>query len=209
MNEARATGTFNMVKVAPSSPEPIKHTYPRLGTLCDEPNGLTCSIAIARQWNQADYVLAYPTYEAAAAGVKSGEVDVCLVAGAYPGMNGLIFDEGLVVVDTFIKQIPPLVLVGAQEKVPEDLRVLYHHPATTPLLGETGLPYQPSEFVSSNSVACKRVLESPEDTIAITNQLCSDFYKLHIYKVLRPGTMMPWIVFGRNPTYTPKPQSLG
>lgn len=129
--------------------------------------------------------------------VKAGLLDVCLVAGAYPRINGLIFDEGLVVREAFVMQIPPLVLVSAHGKVPDDLRVLYHHPATTPLLPETGLPYQPTELVTSNSMACKMLLSSPEDSMAITNKLCSDHYNLHIHKVLRPGTKMPWVVFGR------------
>lgn len=179
------------------SPQDTHFDYETLGTLCDEPNCLTCSFFIAQQWNRAQHVKPYPTYELAAADVKAGLLDVCLVAGAYPRMNALIFDEGLKVVDSFVRQIPPLVLVGFHEQPPDDIRVLYHHPATTPLLGETGLTFQPTEHVTSNSMACKMLLESPDDTVCITNQLCSDYYGLHIYKVLRAATMMPWIVFGR------------
>jgi len=124
---------------------------------------------------------------------------------AYPRLNALIFDEALVIRETFLRRIPPLVLVGAYDTIPDDLRVLYHHPATTPLLPETGLSFQPTELVSSNSVACKLLLDSPDDSLAITNQLCSDHYGLHIFKVLRPGTLMPWVVFGRAESYTPAP----
>jgi prephenate dehydratase len=172
-------------------------TYGRMGTLCDEPNCLTCSFYIAREWGGATEILPYPTYEEAAEAVKAGLLDACLVAGAYPRINGLIFDEGLVVRESFVMQIPPLVLVSALGVVPDDLRVLYHHPATTPLLAETGLTYQPTELVTSNSMACKKLLASPEDSMAITNQICADHYQLPVHKVLRPGTKMPWVVFVR------------
>ncbi len=178
-------------------PNKPNFTYQTLGTLCDEPNGLTCSVYVARRWNKAESILPYPSYEEAAADVITGKIDVCLVAGAYPKLSFLIFDTRLVVKETFVMQIPPLVLVGTHDTIPEDLRVLYHHPATTPLLPETGLSFQPNELVSSNSMACKRLLESPDDSMAITNQICADFYKLHLFKILRPGTMMPWICFGR------------
>ncbi len=180
-------------------------TYKDIGTLCDEPNCLTCSFFIAREWGQAETILPFPTFELAAQAVKDGQIETCLVAGAYPRLNGLIFDEGLVIRETFLRRIPPLVLVGTHDTIPDDLRVLYHHPATTPLLSETGLNFQPTELVSSNSVACKLLLSSPDDSLAITNKLCSDHYGLHIFKVLRPGTLMPWVVFGRAASYTPVP----
>ncbi len=172
-----------------------KFDYPVLGTLCDEPSCLTCSFSIARQWGKAERIDPYPTYEEAANDVKLGKIDACLVAGAYPKLGFLIFDEDLMVKETFVMRIPSLVLVGIEPKKPAHVKTLFHHPATVPLLPETGVDYDEHEFVTSNSKACTTLLARPDQAIAITNRLCAHHFGLHIYNVLRPGTMMPWLVF--------------
>lgn len=169
--------------------------YQSLGTLCDEPNGLTCSFHVARQWNKAVEISPFPTFELAASAVKQNQISAFLVPGAYPKLSTFIMDRDLQVRETFISTIPSLVLVGREESMPQSVETVFYHPATTDLLPEIGIAYQTREPVMSNSVACKALLSCNDSAVAITNQLCAVFYQLHIYKLLRKGIKMPFICF--------------
>lgn len=171
------------------------YIYQSLGTLCDEPNCLTCSFDAARRWNKARHLYPYRTFELAAEAVRSGEIEAFLVPGAYPQISYFIMDSALTVSDTFVMQIPPLVLVGVDSVAPRESDVLYHHPATTPLLSDIDIKYNTHEPVTSNSRACAALLEKPEHSVAITNRLCADHFRLNVYKTLRAGIQMPWICF--------------
>jgi hypothetical protein len=173
-----------------------QYLYSSLGTLCDEPNGLTCSFYVAQKWGQAERIVPYPTFEAAAEDVKRGSISAFLVPGAYPQLGSFIMDNKLVARETFIMQIPALVVAGIPNLPPEKVDVLFHHPATAPLLSEVQINFQRNEFVPSNSKACECLpLQNAHSCIAITNELCLHYYRLNLYQVLRPSIQMPWICF--------------
>ena len=173
------------------------YEYSKIGTLCDESNGLTCSFDTAKKWGQAKQILPYSTFEEAAEDVKYGNIYAFLVPGAYPKVGSFIMDAKLVVKDVFIKTIPSLVLVGTDKIPPSNTVVLFHHPATTPLLSEVEIPFKEEQPVTSNSKACTALLDSASEALAITNELCASFYKLNVYKILRAGLLMPFICFVR------------
>lgn len=174
-----------------------EYSYDRVGTLCDEPNGLTCSFSVATRWGKAKTLLPYASFEEAALDVKRGKLSGFLVPGAYPDLSSFIMDAGLVATEVFIMKIAPLVLVGLDEAQPPAVAVIFHHPATAPLLPELPIKFQRNEFASSNSVACKVLLQETSKAAAITNMLCASFYGLNIYKVLRAGIDMPFIYFAK------------
>lgn len=175
----------------------VGYSYDRVGTLCDEPNGLTCSFNVATRWGRAKTLLPYSSFEGAALDVKRGELSGFLVPGAYPELSSFIMDAALVAKEVFIMKIAPLVLVGVDEAQPPVVAVVFHHPATAPLLPELPIKFQRNEFASSNSVACKLLLQETSGAAAITNMLCASFYDLRIYKVLREGIDMPFIYFAK------------
>lgn len=171
-----------------------EYDYYTLGTLCDEPNGLTCSFDAARRWGKAQEIKSYPTFEQAAEAVKESQIESFLVPCAYPKVGNFIMDDGLKAGETFLMQIPDLVLVGLEKQLPKQVEVIYHHPATEPLLKEVEIDYAAHEHVTSNSKACV-ALRQKASSIAITNQLCAMHYELQIYQVLRPGIVMPFVCF--------------
>lgn len=172
--------------------------YNILGTLGDNEGYLTCSMHIAKELNNADTIKPYPYFEAAATDLKLGNISCLLVPGAYPNINNFIMDSELMVSETFIKEIPALVLCGMQKQCSSNINLIFHHPATTYLLKEIDVSYQENITVSSNPEACRMILKNPDSSIALTNQLCADFYQLETYKILRAGIQMPWICFINN-----------
>lgn len=175
-----------------------QYKYQSIGTLCDEPDGLTCSIDAARRWGKAKQIESYATFEEAANGVKQGDISAFLVPCAYPRLNAFIMDEGLLVKEMFSLKIPPLTLVGVAKEPPISVDILFLHPATFPLVPEIPILFQSHQFVTSNSQACVILLKSSSSAMAITNGLCASFYQLHTYKVLREGILMPFICFTKN-----------
>jgi hypothetical protein len=173
-------------------------TYDKVGTLCDEPIGLTCSMDAARRWGKAKEILPFPTFEDAAEAVKHEAAAAMLVAGAYPFIRRFIMDIGLKAKEAFIQKIPALVLVGLAPAKPSHCNVLFHHPATDELLPEVQIDFEENLHVTSNSQACVKLLAHLGLSIAITNRLCADHYRLSIYKVLRESVAMPWVVFEKN-----------
>jgi len=161
------------------------YTYQSIGTLCDEPNGLTCSFDAARRWGRAKQIVSYPTFEEAAQAAKNSAISAFLVPCAYPQLSSFIMDTELVAKESFLLRIPSLVLVGTDSTPP----------ATTPLLPEVPISFQKSEFVTSNTKSCIRLLEKPSVAIAITNSLCASFYQLNTYKTLRKDILMPFLCF--------------
>lgn len=172
--------------------------YRAIGTLCDEPNGLTCSYDVATRWGQADRVEPYPTFESAAADVREGKLPAFLVPAAYPQLHAFIMDANLVAEQIFIMQIPNLVLVGKTETPPRRVASLFHHPATASLIPALDVTIEAAHPVVSNSRACVELLDAAEPAIAITNALCATHYKLHVYATLRHGLRMPFVCFVRS-----------
>jgi prephenate dehydratase len=171
------------------------YIYSTLGTLGDTNGFLTCSMHVAKEWNKASQIKPYSLFEYAAQDVKKGNLTCLLVPGAYPKINSFIMDKELSVKETFIKEIPSLVLVGTNEIMPDEVEFIYHHPATTDLLSEVNLSFKRQEKASSNSEACVKLLNNSNKAVAITNQICASHYNLHVYKVLRKRIDMPWICF--------------
>ena len=170
-------------------------TFDKLSTLCDDPAGLTCSYHVAKNKQIAKEILGYPSFEDAAISVKENISNAFLVPGAYPKVNSFIMDPQLVVKEVFIEKIPALVFAT---KIDENLvndkdKVIYHHPAVTPLLSELAINWTKTIHASSNSQACKLLIENPENSRCITNQICAHHYKLKIIKILRTGIQMPWL----------------
>lgn len=107
-------------------------------------------------------------------------------------------DSELAVSESFVEKIPALVLSGFHAVCPDQIDIIYHHPATTYLLSELDTTYRENSTVSSNPEACRKVMHNTEKSIALTNQLCADHYGLVTYKVLREGINMPWVCFTQN-----------
>lgn len=168
---------------------------PKLGTLCDDPMGITCSMHIARQWGGAKTIEPFDTFEDACAAVKDKRIDAFLVPAAYPCLNAFIMDAELVVFDTFIMRIPALVLATSNENTTRGVDFLFHHPAVAPLLSEMDLPYTKAIEVSSNVDACRKHMALVHNSACITNALCVEHFNMRVVQTLRDGICMPWICF--------------
>lgn len=173
----------------------LGHSYDKVGTLCDDPAGLTCSFDAVKRWGKARIIEPYNTFEEAATAVKNDEISAFIVPCAYPRLSYFIMDPDLVTHETFIIRIPSLIVVGKEPDMPSAVDVIFHHPATTPLLSEIPFDFQRDKDVTSNSKACVELLNATSQAAAITNELCATFYQLKTYKVLRPGIMMPFACF--------------
>lgn len=182
------------------SPPECGDGYSDVGTLGDdlEHASLTCSYDACKAWGRATGIRPFPTFEAAVQALKLEEVSAVVVAAAYPRLPALIFDSALTVREVFTHRIPPMVLAGVGVSSPAEAVRLYHHPATTPLLGEVPVHFGETVPVTSNSMACSALIQDSSPAVAITNALCAAFFKLAVYRVLRVGVNMPFIVFCRS-----------
>lgn len=156
---------------------------------------LTCSEYVAKRAMDVKEIVSCPSFEIATDYVKSGQADIALVPCAYPEIRKIIMDPELIVQNTFIHEIPPLVLAGKLHDIPSSTSAIYHHPATLRLLDEVCIPFKQTVPVTSNAESCKRVVNGDQDSLAITNTLCANFFKLTIYKVIRKSLKMPWVCF--------------
>lgn len=175
--------------------------YEKIGTLCDDPAGLTCSHDTLKRSGLARTIVPFPSFEAAAKAVIQDEIDGFWVPGAYPDVRKFFrMNKKLVLVEEAIRVmiIPDLVLAGKTLIPPVDIHKLYYHPAASTLLGEIKIPYgQYSllEQVTSNSMAAKAVIKDDEDSVAITNNLCSENYKLYVYQTFGDDISLPFYLF--------------
>jgi hypothetical protein len=176
----------------------VTRHYRTLGTLCDEPNGLTSSFHVAKGLGRHDELAGFPTFEMAAEAVKAGAIEACLVPAAYPLTYRFIMDASLEAVETCLAAVPDVVLVSTRAEMPPAIETLFQHPATEPLSRELGRPVHRHEFTTSNSAACVQLLGyGSQDGMAITNALCAAYYRLTTHMVLRRQLQMPFICFGR------------
>lgn len=172
-----------------------RESIQRLGTLGDDPIGLTCSMDVARRWGCARTIEPFSSFEKASHAVKQGHVDAFLVPGAYPSLNAFIMDSALMASDTFVMAIPSLVLCVAANATVQNVQYIFHHPATTALLPEVEILWKEAVHASSNVEACRNLLDSPENSACVTNLLCANHFNLKIIQTLRQGISMPWICF--------------
>ena len=170
---------------------------PKLGTLGDDPIGLTCSMHVARQWAVAETIEPFETFEHACAAVKDRRIDAFLVPAAYPRLNAFIMDAELVAFDTFVMSIPALVLATSTGTTKTGVQLLFHHPAVATLLPEMDRSYEKAVEVSSNVEACRKHLELAHHSACITNALCVEYFNMSVVQILREGISMPWICFRR------------
>lgn len=172
-----------------------RESIQRLGTLGDDTIGLTCSMDVARRWGGAQTIEPFSSFEKASYAVKQGLVDAFLVPGAYPRLNAFIMDSALTASDTFVMEIPSLVLCVATNAVVKDAQYIFHHPATTALLPEIKILWKKAVHASSNVEACRNLLDIPENSACVTNLLCANHFNLKVIQTLRQGISMPWICF--------------
>jgi len=172
--------------------------YESIGTLCDEPLGLTCSFFVARKWAKAKLLIPFPTFEAAEMAVKDGSSTGMLVPASYPGVGKFIIDVELRVEEVFIYPIPDLVLVGQNKMMPLEVEKLFSHPATDPLKTSVPIIFKENQHVTSNTKAITEMMQYHGTCVAITNRLAANSYGVCIYKVLRSSITMPWVIFVKN-----------
>jgi hypothetical protein len=175
--------------------------FASVATLGDEPTGLTCSVIAGRRWapGNAAAVLGYPSFELAAAAVRTGEHDALLVPAAYPEIRNFFFDAALKAVETFLDRLPDMVLaLPAGTPGGRHLDVVYHHPATVNLVRQLPYDVAAARHASSNSAACRDALaHTGGSAAAVTNQTSADHYGLRTVDVLAAGTAMGFVVFVR------------
>lgn len=169
--------------------------YGAIGTLGD-PHRLTSSVDAVVRWGRAARIVCYDTIEAAIVDVRQRRLDGVVVPCAYGPLNGLILDPDLVAAESFVLSVRPVVLAGAGERVPDEASAVYHHPATTPLLAEVGVPVRRTTPVTSNAEAAKHA-SSDAGSLAITNDRCAQHYGLRVHRTLRADVRMPFICFTR------------
>jgi hypothetical protein len=171
-----------------------RRLYRRLGTLGDpKVPGATCSEVVALDSGKARRVVSYGTFEDAAADVVLGRIDVFLVPAAYPQAFHFIHSAQLILVEVFVMRIPPLVVAGRSGSNAYGKK-LFYHPATLPLLPEIQGQFDLALTVRSNAEACRAVLEE-QDTLCITNSICAQKFGLTVFRVIRSGVLMPFLIF--------------
>ena len=167
-----------------------------IGTLGNNPNDVTCSILAAKSLGNIFKIAAYNEFELAAESLIGENIDAMLVPGAYPNISKFIMNEQIAVMDVFTYIIPPLVFASKKAQPNPQYDILYNHPATNPLLGDIcKAKWTKQENVSSNTVACLKVLDSKQICCAITNAACAEKYGLLIHQVIRDKINMPFVIF--------------
>ena len=171
-----------------------KYCYSSVATLGKH---LTCSYFATKNYCRTTSIKMFNSFEDAATAVKEGIVQAMFVPGAYQNIRSFIMADFLSVRETEVLQIPALVLAGKFIKQPAEIKRIYLHPAPEILLSEVDTKYEEKVFVSSNPNACLNVLANENNSIAITNINCAEYFDLHVYKILRSGIFMPFVLFVR------------
>lgn len=175
--------------------DPAGSGYGAIGTLGD-PHRLTSSVDAVERWGKARRIVCYDTIENAVADVRQRRIDGVVIPCAYGLLNGLILDPDLVAAESFVLTVRPVVLAGVARRAPAQASVVYHHPATTPLLEEVGFPYREAATVASNADAANKASRDTQ-SLAITNDRCASHYGLHVHRTLRTDVRMPFVCFTR------------
>ena len=167
-----------------------------VGTLGKDSNDVTCSVLAARSLDGDFTIAGFSEFELAAESLLKDNIDAMVVPGAYPHISKFIMNEQFAVLDVFTYIIPPLVFASKYTVTKDKYEILYNHPATNPLLKDIcNTKWCEQQNVSSNTVACLKVLESDHVSCAITNAMCAERYGLSIHQVIRAGIKMPFVIF--------------
>lgn len=167
-----------------------------IGTLGKDSNDVTCSVLATKSLDGKFAIAGYNEFELAAEALATNKIDAMIVPGAYPRISKFIMNEQFAVMDVFTYVIPPLVFASKYSMTRDEYDILYNHPATNPLLNDIcNAKWDEQENVSSNTIACLKVLESEHISCAITNAICAEKYGLSIHQVIRAGIKMPFIIF--------------
>ncbi|GAA3879526.1 hypothetical protein [Streptomyces sedi] len=178
-----------------------RYRYRSVATLADEPDGLTCSVAVGTEYfaGLAERLSGYPSFELAADSVREGREDALLVPGAYAEVRGFFFDPELVAVGAFLSRLPDMVLVASDGGRADSYRRLCHQPATLRLLDQIDKSFDEVLPATSNTTAVRDIVQGRPDTLAVTNRLVAEHHGLDVIQVLARGTPMAFIVFERKP----------
>lgn len=167
-----------------------------IGTLGKDTNDVTCSILAAKSLGSTFKLFAFNEFELAAQSLIENNIDAMIIPGAYPNISKFIMDDHFIVMDVFTYIIPSLVFASKDDVYKSKYDILYNHPATNPLLNDiNNVIWDKQENVSSNTVACLKVLESENTSCAITNAVCAQKYGLSVNKIIRKGINMPFVIF--------------
>ncbi|MCU7805720.1 MAG: hypothetical protein KZQ96_21255 [Candidatus Thiodiazotropha sp. (ex Lucinoma borealis)] len=172
--------------------------YDKVGTLCDDPVGLTCSIYTLRRYGKAKEIVNFASFIALKKALLCGEITGGWVPGAFPGNAGFLLSGEFEIADLPIMQIPDIVLAGTTTVPPDPADVVYRHPATADIFHKIDTEYACVSDELSNSMAAKKLIDHGENAIAVTNSLCSDHYGLFVYQILTVGALMPFYLYSRN-----------
>lgn len=169
-----------------------------IGTLGNSPNDVTCSVLAAKSLGGAFTIAAFSEFELAAESLICGNIDAMIVPGAYPKISSFIMNEHLIVTNVFTYIIPSLVFASKFMECKKKYDILYNHPATNHLLNDiSNTMWKAQKNVSSNTVACLKVLEENGVSCAITNAACAKRYGLTIHQVVRDSINMPFVIFSK------------
>jgi prephenate dehydratase len=171
-----------------------KSTY-KYNSVATLGNQLTCSYFCAKQYCRTKTIQLYNSFEDAAKAVKEGFATALFVPAAFPDLRMFIMDDFFRVKETEVIQIPALVLAGKKTVQPELVKYIFLHPAPERLLSEVDVKFGKAIFVRSNPEACTEVLANETDSVALTNEIAASYYGLTIYKVVRSGIFMPFVIF--------------
>lgn len=167
-----------------------------VGTLGKNSNDVTCSVLATKSLDGDFTISGFDEFELAAEALVAGNIEAMVVPGAYPHISKFIMNEQLAVLDVFTYIIPPLVFASKYLDIKNKYNILYNHPATNPLINNiNGTRWDMQENVSSNTIACLKVLENDHISCAITNAACAEKYGLSIHQVIRAGIKMPFVIF--------------
>lgn len=167
-----------------------------IGTLGNDPDDVTCSVLAAKSLGSIFTIAAFSEFEFAADSLMGNNIDAMIVPGAYPQISKFIMNEHFIVTDVFTYTIPSLVFASRNAICADKYDTLYNHPATNHLLHDIcNTKWNKQENVSSNTIACLKVLENEYTSCAITNAACAEKYGLSIHQVIRTGINMPFVIF--------------
>jgi prephenate dehydratase/chorismate mutase len=142
-------------------------------------------------------------------GVQSAELDLGVVPvensleGAVTQVNHLLADTGLNVIGEIHIPIQHC-LLAAQERVLDQIRVVYSHPQTLAQCQDFLARYQmePRPFYDSAGAAKMLARENPRSAAAIASALCAELYDLEIVHTEvedTPANSTRFILLGREP----------
>lgn len=165
----------------------------KIATLCDTPQGDTCSAIATRYYFPDSEIVPSASFEDAADAVETGEADRCFVPTGYPMFTRILFRHKIDGI--FVHRIPDLVLVGIKNSAPDKSTILFHHPAVEPLLPLVDIDFTIRQEATSNTKVCELVLQAGGNALGITNSAAASTFGLYRYSTLASKVDMPFVLF--------------